>query len=71
MSKHGNKYAEVYASIFGWARIFPMKKKRSEAHETLSLLFKRDSVPPEMIMDGSMEQTEANFRKKLKKENCH
>ena len=54
MSKCGNKYAKVYASTFGWAHVFPMKNK-SEAHKMLSLLFKKDDVPPEMIMDGSME----------------
>ena len=68
ISKRGNKYAEVYASTFGWARIFPMKKK-SEAHKTLSLLSERDGVPPKMIMDGSIEQTEAGFKKKPKEEN--
>ena len=28
-------------------------KRKEDAHETLSLLFKRDGVPPKMVMDGS------------------
>ena len=40
--------------------------RKSEAHETLSVLLKRDGVPPEMIMDGSKEQTCGEFRRKLK-----
>ena len=50
---------------FGWDRVFHMKKK-SEAHKTLSLIFKRDGVSPKMIMDGSMEQMNADFKKKPK-----
>ena len=41
-------------------------KKKSEAHKTLSLIFKRDGVSPKMIMDGSMEQMNADFKKKPK-----
>ena len=70
VSTRGNKYAQIYASNFGWARAFPMAKK-GDAHETLSLLFKRDGVPPEMIMDGSKEQTLGTFSKKLKEAGCH
>ena len=44
-------------------RVFPMKNK-SDAHEMLSVLFKRDGVPPKVIMDGPKEQTRANFEKK-------
>ncbi|KAL7530108.1 hypothetical protein ACHAXR_003313, partial [Thalassiosira sp. AJA248-18] len=70
VSKRGNKYAQVYGTNFGWSRAYPMKKK-SEAHESLSLLFKRDGVPPEMIMDGAREQISGQFRDKLKEANCH
>ena len=52
MSKRGNKNAQVYGSSFGWCRAFPMRLK-SEAHESLPLLFKQDGVPSEMIMDNS------------------
>ena len=70
VSKQGNKYAQAYCTSFGWSRAFPMKRK-GEAHETLSLLFKRDGVPPVMIMDGSNEQTKGDFARKLKEADCH
>jgi hypothetical protein len=38
VSRQGNKMAQVYATSFGWARAYPMKRK-GKAHETLSLLF--------------------------------
>jgi len=38
VSRRMNKMAQVYATDFGWSRVFPMKTK-GEAHETLSLLF--------------------------------
>jgi hypothetical protein len=58
-----NRYAQVFATRFGWVRVFPMQKK-SQAHEALSLLVQRDGVPPVMIMDGSKEQTMGKFRQK-------
>jgi len=69
-SKRGNKYAQVYATSFGWARAHPMTKK-SETHDTLSLVFHRDGVPPTMIFDGSKEQTQRPFRRKLLEADCH
>ena len=64
-SKRGNKYAQMYGAYFGWERAFSMAKKGG-THETLSLLFKRDGVPPKMIVDGSKEHISCNFNKKLK-----
>ena len=60
-----NRYAQVFATRFGWVRVFPMQAK-SEAHEGLSLLAQRDGVPPRFIMDGSKEQTLGQFRKKIR-----
>jgi len=60
-----NKCAQVYCTADGWTRAFPIKK-RSEAHETLSLLFKRDGVPNVMVMDGALEQTHSEFRRKCR-----
>jgi len=57
-----NRYAQVFATRFGWVRAFPMKRK-SDAHEALSLMAHRDGVPPAIIMDGSKEQTMGEFRK--------
>ncbi len=69
-SKNGNKCCQVFATNFGWARAHPLKQK-GEAHEALSLMFKRDGVPPEMILDGAKEQAEGAFKRKLKEVNCH
>ena len=46
-------------------------KKKSDAHEALSLLAQRDGVPPVMIMDGSKEQTMGKFRKKTREFGTH
>ncbi len=64
LSRHGNKFAQIFSSDFGWSRAFPMKMK-GEAHEALSLLFQREGVPPLMVMDSSKEQTLGKFRQKL------
>jgi hypothetical protein len=69
-SKNGNKCCQVFATNFGWAHAHPLKQK-GEAHEVLLLMFKRDGVPPEMILDGSKEQVEGAFKHKLKEVNCH
>jgi hypothetical protein len=46
-------------------------KRKGDAHEALSLLFKRDGVPHEMRLDDSKEQTQGNFKRKLNEANCH
>ena len=43
---------------------------KSEAHEPLSLLAQCDGVPPQIIMDGSKEQTLGKFHKKLGEMGC-
>ncbi len=52
--------AQAYATSFGWARAHLMKRK-GDAHETLSLVFQRDGVPPIMVTDDSKEQTKGEF----------
>jgi hypothetical protein len=69
-SKRGNKMAQVYSTSFGWARAHLMKRK-GEAHETLSLVFHCDGVPPTMVVDDSKEQTLGKFRQKLREADCH
>jgi hypothetical protein len=69
-SQRGNLYAQVYGARNGWTRAFPMKAK-SDAHESLSLMFARDGVPPAMIVDGAKEQTLGEFRKKARQADCH
>ena len=54
VSRRGNRYAQVYSTKFGWPRAHPMKRK-GDAHENLYLLFKRDGVLPNVVMDGSKE----------------
>ena len=58
----GNVYVQAYTTSFHLCRAMPMKKK-SDVHETLSLLFVQDGVPPRIIMDGSKEQTLGKFKK--------
>ena len=65
-----NRYAQVFATAFGWCRFYPMKKKR-DAHHGLSLMAARDGVPLHLIMDGSKEQTLGEFRKKARQFDCH
>jgi hypothetical protein len=45
--------------------------RKGEAHETLSLLFHCDGVPPTMVLDGSKEQTKGDFKRKLREADCH
>ncbi len=58
--QQGNKMAQAYAMSFGWARAHPMKRK-GDAHETLSLVFQCNGVPPTMVTDDSKEQTKGEF----------
>jgi hypothetical protein len=45
--------------------------RKGEAHETLSLLFHRDGVPPTMVLGGSKEQCHGDFKRKLREADCH
>jgi len=60
-----NKYAQVYATDFGWTAAYPMRLK-SDAHETLSILAQQKGVPPRIIMDNAREQQSGIFRRKAK-----
>jgi hypothetical protein len=44
--------------------------RKGEAHETLSLLFHRDGVPPTMVLDGLKEQIKGDFKRKLREADC-
>ena len=46
-------------------------KKKGDAHETLSLFFNRDGVPPNMVMDVSKYQTLGYFSNKCQEAYCH
>ena len=67
---HQNQYAQVFATCFGWSRVFPMKRK-ANAHDGLSLMAQLDGILPCIIMDGSKEQTMRTFRRKAKEMGVH
>ncbi len=69
-SHSGNKCAQAFFTSFLWARAHPMTRK-GEDHETLSLLFHRDGVPPTMVFNSSKEQCQGDFKRKLCKADCH
>ncbi len=54
VSQQGNKMAQAHATSFGWACAHPMKRK-GDTHETLSLVFQRNGVPPTMFTNDSKE----------------
>ena len=60
VSHRGNKYAQVYAHRNTWCKAYPMAKK-SDAHETLSLLFAQEGVPSTLVVDGAREQVMGEF----------
>ena len=62
LSAAGMKYGQAYCTSFRCYRCYLMKKK-SEAHETLSLMFKHDGVPPRMIVDNSKEKSLGKFQR--------
>ena len=52
-SQQGNKCAQVFSTSNGWVLAYPMKRK-SEAHDALSLLFQQEGVLNTMILiDGT------------------
>ena len=42
-----------------------------EAHESISVFFKRDGVPNNMAIDGSKTQIQGEFKKKCRESGCH
>ncbi len=69
-SHSGNKCAQAYSTSFGWARAQTMTRK-SEAHETLSLLFHCDGVRPTMVFDSSKKQCKGDFKRQHCKVDYH
>ena len=70
VSRKGNRYTQVYATDFGWASALPMAS-RSEAHETLLLLFARDVFSPACVCDNAKEMVQGKFHQKLKDAACY
>jgi hypothetical protein len=46
-------------------------KHKGGTHETLSLVFQHDGVPPTMVTNDSKEQTKGEFQSKLKEADYH
>ena len=69
-SSRGNKCSQVFATSYGFSRLYGMKTK-GQAHEALSVFLKNEGVPPVMVMDGSREQRHGEFSRKLKEADCH
>jgi hypothetical protein len=69
-SKCGNTCAQVFLTAEGWTCVYLMKKK-SEAHEALSLLHQQEGVPNVMVMDGSKEQLLGKFHHKCRQAGSH
>jgi hypothetical protein len=70
LSRQQNKSAQICCTDFCFVRAFPMKKE-SEAHDALSLLFHRVGLPKMMVIYGTKEQVEGQFRIKLHDAGCH
>ena len=65
LSKQGNKYGQAYCNNYGWSRFYPMAYK-SEANDTLSLMFKCDVIPPKMIVYKSKGKSLGLFAHKCR-----
>ena len=70
VSHRGNKYAQVYAHGNTWHKAYPMAKK-SDTHETLSLLFAQEGVPSILVMDGARQQVMGEFSHKARQADYH
>ena len=70
ISHRGNRYAQVYAHRNTWCKAYPMAKK-SDTHETLSLMFAQEVVISTLIMYGVREQVMGEFRHKPRQAHCH
>ena len=69
-SQRGHKFAQVFATTYGWSRTIPMTKK-SDAPFALDRLFRNEGVPSEMIVDGSKKHNLVDFARKLRDAGCH
>jgi hypothetical protein len=69
VSLRGNKCCEIYATDFGWSRVFPMAKE-SDVHETLDVFLSRYGIPEALISDGARLYQGGKFRKKARQAGC-
>ena len=68
-SRTMNNHDQLYATNFGWSRGYPMRHK-SEAHHTLSKVFKDVGAPDTLVTDGAREQIKRDFRRKAREADC-
>ena len=68
--KQVNTYGHTYCTSYGWSRCHPMAQK-SEAHDSLYLMFKYVGVLPKMIVDKSKEQSLGAFTRNFREDECH
>jgi hypothetical protein len=69
LSRSQNKYAQVFVIPPNWIKVYPMRTK-GEAHFCLAALFHDIGVPEKIVMDGSKEQTQGEFRRKIRVAGC-
>ena len=70
VSRIVNKYGQDYCTQYGWSPCHPMKLK-SKALEYLSMLFKRDGIPPKIIVDKSKDKSLGKVASKCREADCH
>ena len=70
VSKLGNKDVQACFSSYVWSRCHPMAQK-SEAYDTLSLMFNLDGVPPNMIVEKSKDKSVGAFAGKCRESEFH
>ena len=58
--KRGNVHGQAYCTSYVYILCHTTQKK-SEAHAIMSMIFKRDGVPPIMVFDNSKEQSIGKF----------
>jgi hypothetical protein len=68
-SPRGSIGCQLFGTDFGWSRAFPLPQKK-DAHEALSLVFRRDGVPHKIVCDGAKESKNSTFHKKSKEAGC-
>ena len=71
-SLDGNRYAQVFANLGYFAKIYPMDRK-GKAGDALKVFCREFGVPESLTFDGSKEQTGKNttFMKEVRHQNIN
>ena len=70
VSTQENKYWQAYCFRYGWICFHPTAWK-TEAYDTLSLMFNLDGVPPNMIVEKSKDKSVGAFAGKCRESEFH